>query len=554
MSERGSTDSGYATPLSAGTGRRFTPIFCGPPAFDIDDLSPTAQSEPRSPVQTATALVRRSSSKLLTLPEPLSSNALVQNFLLMATVFSTNHGTVTALIGLATTNLDPDTGNLQSALLYTCYTLTALFAATTIITWCGDRVAIIAGLWGYVAYTASFIVADQFPSITTSAACIGGCIGGVASGFLWTAQFSYFGKNAALYAQALQRERHGTDASPADVDLAVSQFASWFALLYLSLEVLFKLLQSFIGNSTGQLSAGWVQGKDMIYVINTCCAAVAAACCFLIADLDIQLGQPVQLQEPIGLLREVLSATKLFMKDPKMPLMCGMNCVFGFSMSYMNGYVTGIVVPFYIENGKSYSGYLLALSATVAGMVTLPSSFGYFADLRSKRYLMVFAPVSFAVVVGLPLCLGFGNVAGSSGWGLVVLFVLQGLGRGVWESTNKAIFLDYFAHDKVGAGAQIIIQNGGATAVAFFLSAYSPARPTAHDCVTRGECPAYDLEAWAIMVFSVVAVVGFLVASTLFARGISTWKTVGCGSHELDIQKEFLDSDEEAKDTLVCTE
>ena len=71
----------------------------------------------------------------------------------------------------------------------------------------------------------------------------------------------------------------------------------------------------------------------------------------------------------------------------------------------------------------------------------------------------------------------------------------------------------------MGAGSNIIVQNGGATAVAFFLNTYSPAMPTR--CV--GDCPAYAMEAWATVTFSVLSILGFLGASTLHARGVSTW-------------------------------
>ena len=118
---------------------------------------------------------------------------LAMNFLLMATSFSINHATVTALIGLATTNLDPDTGNLQTALLYTLYTLTALLGAQPIVGYLGDKLSMVAGLTLYVVYDSSFILADMAPQYQKPVACIGGCIGGFAAGFLWTAQVATAG-------------------------------------------------------------------------------------------------------------------------------------------------------------------------------------------------------------------------------------------------------------------------------------------------------------------------------------------------------------------------
>jgi len=53
---------------------------------------------------------------------------------------------------------------------------------------------------------------------------------------------------------------------------------------------------------------------------------------------------------------------------------------------------------------------------------------------------------------------------------MVVFYVLQGLGRGVYESTNKAIFADFFPGDKsVGAFANCILQNTGSSTIGFVM-------------------------------------------------------------------------------------
>ena len=72
-------------------------------------------------------------------------------------------------------------------------------------------------------------------------------MGGIAAGFLWTAQGAYFSRNAALYAEAAGVSK----------EEATMSFSGWFALPYLGFEVIFKLLQSYIGVSTGPVSAHW---------------------------------------------------------------------------------------------------------------------------------------------------------------------------------------------------------------------------------------------------------------------------------------------------------
>ena len=90
----------------------------------------------------------------------------------------------------AAVSLGSELGNLQLALLFTFYTLTALFASNIIVSCTGYKWGIVLGLFLYVLYVASFIVADKAPSIKWPAACTGGVLGGVAAGILWSAQGS----------------------------------------------------------------------------------------------------------------------------------------------------------------------------------------------------------------------------------------------------------------------------------------------------------------------------------------------------------------------------
>jgi len=467
----------------------------------------------------------------------------------MAVCFSINHGTVTALLALAAANLGAELGNLQNALLYGFYTLTALCFAKIIVAQTGYKYGIVAGLATYVVYVASFIIADKEPSAKWPAAIFGGCMGGIAAGFLWTAQGAYFSRNAALYAEAAGISK----------EQATMSFAGWFALPYLGFEVLFKLLQSYIGVSTGPVSAHWSDGKDFIYVINTIFAVVAMLLCLLIMpmddppkedeskDVDAASSTPSTLQT---LIAQAASAMRLFVSDPKMPMMMGMNLSFGVTAAYINSYTTGIVANYFL--GRGYGGYLTAVTAGVAAVLSFPLTnlvMIYKACTSSelskedvsffKKGVMVMGPIGFALVCLLPIAVGYNHLGTWSG--LIALYALQGVGRGVWEATNKAIFAEYFAYDTVGAFSNLIIQNGGASTVCFFINAYGNVQPTYTDCTcsdppdynlqklpakdgcSSGSCPAYDGLAWIGVVFSVLSIVGFLGASVLHSKGVRSW-------------------------------
>merc|ERR1711959_48452 len=119
--------------------------------------------------------------------------------------------------------------------------------------------------------------------------------------------------------------------------------------------------------------------------------------------------------------------------------MMSMNFVFGFAAAYMNGFVTGPVVTYYLGGG--YGGYLASITAAVAGILSIPNVLGLVKP-EWKRYYMIGGPICFGLVGLLPLAVGYDHGGLLGGKGLILLYVLQGLGRGVWESTNKAIFLD----------------------------------------------------------------------------------------------------------------
>merc|ERR1712166_942134 len=63
-----------------------------------------------------------------------------------------------------------------------------------------------------------------------------------------------------------------------------------------------------------------------------------------------------------------------------------------------------------------------------------------------------------------------GEGPGGWGWWIVVFYLLQGLGRGVYESTNKGIFADFFpGHKGVGAFANCMMQNTASGTIGFAM-------------------------------------------------------------------------------------
>jgi len=461
-----------------------------------------------------------------------TANKLFNNFMMMSVLFSINHATVTACIALATTDLhSAQLGNLQLALLYAFYTLTALLFANLIVSKTGYKWGMVYALLVYVAYVGSFIIAAKVPSLKWPAATIGGSLGGIGAGFLWSAQGPYFAKNAEMYAEATGE----------DGDAVRARFAAYFAIPYLGCEVLFKLLQTIVGSTDAAGSLGWSEGSDFILIINTVCAIAAAIGCMFI--MEMKNDQPEVPFSSDIIFQKAAAAIHLLFSDPKMVCMMGMNISFGISAAYMNGFVIGTVAPLYIGNG--YAGYLASITAATAALVSVPTVLKLVKP-EWKKFYMVGGPLCFGLVGLLPLAFGFDKLGN---WGgIVTLFVLQGLGRGVWEATNKDLFAEYFHYDTLGAFSNIIIQNGATSAIVFFVNAYGNAIPkcptpvptpnTTHHNATQpqvgeGDCEigVYSSEAWACVIFAVLSIVGFFIASGFKAKGVDSWSQV-CGDHK----------------------
>ena len=54
---------------------------------------------------------------------------------------------------------------------------------------------------------------------------------------------------------------------------------------------------------------------------------------------------------------------------------------------------------------------------------------------------------------------------------LAVIYILEGVGRGVFEGPNRSVYADWFEHQREIAFACWIVQSGGSASIAFFMLA-----------------------------------------------------------------------------------
>lgn len=335
------------------------------------------------------------------------------------------------------------------------YTASALLGATYIVKRAGARNALWLGMSLYCAYVACFYLATLLPTGSDNQrllAWTGAAIGGVGAGFLWTAQGAYFGQAAEEHAQHLHQP----------VSTSTASLAGIFAFFYLAEEVVLRML------STVLLQFGLASWETVfaVYTVVTVASTLAMPCVYNYpsSDGDNDGQQVADSSSSSSIFLKVTVAAQLLWKDPKMKYMIGLNAVFGFTAAFLNSYVNGQVVPEALNDPNAkYIGLLSSwVSAVAAGASLL---FGRLAPITGKGPILIVGACCFFGVV-FPFVVQ--PDAQKYGWTvLVMVYTLHGLGRATFEGTLKATFADYFAYEKEGAFANIILQSGLAGAIGY---------------------------------------------------------------------------------------
>lgn len=144
----------------------------------------------------------------------------------------------------------------------------------------------------------------------------------------------------------------------------------------------------------------------------------------------------------------------------------------------MNGVVNARFAAPNTSLGGESIGFLLAFTSLVAAISA--TVFGKIHMHVGKGAILLLGSVAFLTI---PAALLYDPPRRENNyWGswLVALYFLQGLGRAVYEGTNKAVFADFFLEQQsVGAFANQIMQNSVAFSLSFFLQAVLPAHGAA---------------------------------------------------------------------------
>jgi MFS family permease len=435
------------------------------------------------------------------------------NFIWMSVFFSANHGCVVACLSLATARLG-SVGAWQSGILYISYTGSSLFGATSIVKRLGPRNALMAGMGLYCIYVGCFLVATLSPVIETPAALLGAAIGGAGAGSLWTAQGSYFGRASEDHASHLQQP----------VQESNRRLASLFAFIYFTEEVALRSLSTLL------LEVGWAWSE--VFGSYTAVTLLSAALMVFVYDYPIaapntsseESSQTTTTTDICSGWYEGTTAWQLLRWDPKMKYMIGLNAVFGLTSAFVNSYVNGEVVRVVTKDDNSTSvGLFNAWVSCVAAIMSL--LFGRISSHVGNGPILILGAICFAAVV-----FPFLVIPDTKQWSVTLLtfiYTFHGCGRATFEGTLKATFADYFAYEKEGAFANIILQSGLSGAVGYILPFTLLCSEESHYCVRYNNGTLHNVVFFELVItlLAAAAIMGYLVAASLHRAEVSARNT-----------------------------
>merc|ERR1712048_701933 len=193
------------------------------------------------------------------------------------------------------------------------------------------------------------------------------------------------------------------------------------------------------------------------------------------------------------------SAAVTLWRDPKIWLISGNNIAFGFCAAYLNGYINGKWQEEALGSGQliGFLGAIICAIATISSKI-----YGRISDRLGTKVPIVFLGSLCFILIGLLSFVPFPNGKGPGGWGwgIMVFYLLQGLARGVYESTNKGVFGDTFPGAQgMGAFANCMMQNTLASTIGFIL----------------GWAGMSASEVYFVLFFSIMSVPGLILAQRL---------------------------------------
>lgn len=379
-----------------------------------------------------------------------------RELVVMSLAFGANHATVTTPLIYAASVLTNRAGQFSDATLYGLCLVSSLFVSQVVNGLIGCKRGIELSMLSYAIYVFLFAVsASECVEYAADNTCIegaplqmplallGATVGGLGAGVLWTCQGVFFSSICELVAESENLKKSTVTAELAGV----------FSFIFLAWECTVRLVSTLLAQYV-RLSFGTV-----FFAYSG--VAFLASITFMVFGKEV--GKESVVQRSVW--HNTLDTVKLW-RDPNLWLLQCTNVAFGFAVSWEAGYVARYIISPAL--GSAFIGFAGAVLSGVAATSSVCLS--GLAARAGKGIVIGIGSLSFLLLAVLSKV---GHPA-TWGWGTLVFYFLMGVGRAVYESTNKAIFADFFPGDKsVGAFANVFVFGTGASTVAFIMGAES---------------------------------------------------------------------------------
>eukprot|EP00927_Polykrikos_kofoidii_P042666 TRINITY_DN36712_c0_g1_i1.p1 TRINITY_DN36712_c0_g1~~TRINITY_DN36712_c0_g1_i1.p1 ORF type:complete len:445 (+),score=45.00 TRINITY_DN36712_c0_g1_i1:157-1491(+) len=377
--------------------------------------------------------------------------------------FSMHHAVAMVPLAYSVAVMPGHVGYVGNAMLFFSSVISGLFVSVPCTITLGTKGALMVGLACYCVYSVFFCLALAVSSSSHSSLAnifvVGSVFGGTGAGVLWTAQVGFIANASNCIAN--QECLRGQDR----VRLQ-DEIAKGFAFSFLLLEFFAKVA----------FSAMLMAGAQLLWVSTT-----FAGCSFLTLAMmgtsmsrvrtdedDVSTAVPLAATGGFARMFPKVASTISMWSDPRIWLLSTTNITFGFSSAFCNGYINKTYAA--NELGENAIGFLSAVTVataavTVLFLVPLGNVYGRGMFLSFGAASMGWISV---LVISKRCCVGWGHH-------LILIYVLQGFGRAVFESTNKATYIDFFrGKDQIGAFANGFVQTSVSSATCYMLSNHPP--------------------------------------------------------------------------------
>ena len=384
-------------------------------------------------------------------------------------------------MSLASARLGSSVGNTQSGILYLSYTLSALLGSTYVTKFMGARNAMVFGMVMYTTYVSSFIASvNVSQSFRLPIAAVGGAIGGAAAGVLWTAQGAYFARVTEEYKDSVNFETSNDERierpHPLDcpqIEEITSKLGGIFAAFLLGGELIWRLFSTI---SIKYFGLSW----EIIFFVYFGISILSTFGMIIIYDYKKE-GYEEDNDGHRSITENVTVTFQMITNDRKIKYMIPLCALFGFAAAFVLSFVNGAALKLSaIHDTKSaYVGLFSSLTSGVAGVMSLVFGFGY--KKIGKGIVLLIGSIAFFLVGFLFLVV---NDPKSWNWAFfIAIYTFQGIGRATYEGTLRSRFVDFFGYEKEGAFANMVLFNGLASTIGFFIGVFARCSHASRFCI-----------------------------------------------------------------------